>query len=149
MVIAERRAGLFSAVVLFLSPLRPCQRRMWISARFSKAQRAGKAGGLRPSRAGQRSARTATGRPAVAPLLRGPGDGRPPWKAPSLLPHRSRWQVTSPDQYTGFPLRCANLSHRSDKVPLKHRLPVEVLQPRGTSPTASCFVGSGTALLRG
>lgn len=80
-MIAERRAGLFSAVVLFLSPLRPCQRRMWIGARFSKAQRAGKAGGLRLARAGQRSARTATGRPAAAPLLRGPGDGRPPWKA--------------------------------------------------------------------
>lgn len=73
-MIAERRAGLFSAVVLFLSPLRPCQRRMWIGARFSKAQRAGKAGGLRLARAGQRSARTATGRPAAAPLLRGPGD---------------------------------------------------------------------------
>lgn len=80
-MIAERRARLFSAVVLFLSPLRPCQRRMWIGARFSKAQRAGKAGGLRPARAGQRSARTATGRPAAAPLLRGPGEERPPWKA--------------------------------------------------------------------
>lgn len=138
-MIAERRAGLFSAVVLFLSPLRPCQRRTWIGARFSKKTSPGEGGEGRRAPTCPRGTALRPHRHSPAPPRCGTRGDRLTGKqdlgrAPSLLPPRSRWKVSAgkegsresvafPDECTGFPLRCANLSHRSEAVSLKHSLP--------------------------
>lgn len=134
-MIAERRAGLFSAV-LFLSPLRPCQRRTWIGARFSKKTSPAEGGegrqapncphgtALRPHRHSPAPPRCGTrgdlliGNQALgrAPSLLPPGAGGRSWRGRKGAEKASLPQTSVPR----LSAKMCQFKYHSEAVPLKY-----------------------------